>query len=254
MSAASVSHAAAAEAAAQTAAQAAAQPAQQPTAISAQFSAPQATNLAGFANPVHDAQRTFRAILDAMARPTLPQTITAVRGENTLATPAPLGRTVGAILLTLCDEQTPIWVDAALRASTDVCGWITFHTGAKIVDDVQDALFVAASSPSAMPSLESLAQGNDEEPHLSATLIIDASGTRGTSQLTATGPGINGQVEWDGAGLPYGFLAQWQANTQRFPRGVDVLLAGEGRVRALPRTTQLTSGPVSEPTSEGMVS
>lgn len=197
------------------------------------------THTPGFSEPVHDAQHTFRAVLEAMARPTLEQRIAAVRGEGALTTPAPLGETVGAILLTLCDEQTPLWLDPALRASSEVCAWLTFHTGATIVDNARDALFVVASSPSAAPELNSLAQGSDEEPHLSATLIIDAARTRGVASMIATGPGINRQVEWNGAGLPSNFLNQWQANTERFPRGVDVLLADIASVRALPRTTRL---------------
>lgn len=204
------------------------------------------THTPGFSDPVHDAQHTFRAILDAMARPTTEQRITAVRGEHALHTPAPLGETVGAILLSLCDEQTPVWLDPALRASSEVHSWLTFHTGATIVDEPQDALFVVASSPSAAPNLSNLAQGSDEEPHLSATLIIDASGTKGVESLIATGPGIRGEAEWNGKGLPSGFLSQWHANTARFPRGVDVILASSASVHALPRTTCLT--PVDSPT------
>ena len=194
-------------------------------------------HLPGFADPVHDAQRTFRAVLEAMARPTLAQPILATALPET---PAPLGRVAGAVILALCDEQTPVWLDRALTRSGDVCAWIRFHTGARLVDRPEDALFAIASSPSAAPRLADLAQGTDEEPHLSATLVIDAVGAKPIGSFTATGPGVNGSVTWDGAGLPGGFLAQWDANRAGFPRGVDVILAGTGEVRALPRTTKLT--------------
>ena len=62
----------------------------------------------------------------------------------------------------------------------------------------------------------------------------------GTQTFTAIGPGVNGEARWDGAGLPGGFLAQWDANRAGFPRGVDVILAGANEVRALPRTTTIT--------------
>ncbi|WP_309069321.1 phosphonate C-P lyase system protein PhnH [Microbacterium sp.] len=193
-------------------------------------------HLPGFADPVHDAQRVFRAVLAAMARPTLAQPIL---GLAPLQTPAPLGRVAGAVVLALCDEQTPVWLDKRLGRGSDVCAWIRFHTGARLVERPEDALFAIASSPSAAPRLADLAQGTDEEPHLSATLLIDAVGAHPIGAFTATGPGVNGGETWDGAGLPGGFLSQWEANRAGFPRGVDVILAGANEVRALPRTTKL---------------
>lgn len=188
----------------------------------------------GFANPVRDAQQVFRAVLEALARPTAPQHL-----DVDIVPPAPLGATVGAVVLALCDEQAPVWLDSALRETAEVSDWIVFHTGARIVEHASDALFVIVSSPAAAPRLADLAQGTDEEPHRSATLVIDAGGTRGGNALAATGPGIRGVVDWDGNGLPAGFLPQWQENRARFPRGVDVILAAENTVRGLPRTTAL---------------
>lgn len=189
----------------------------------------------GFAQPVADAQRTFRAALEALARPTLAQ-----RVDVDLQPPAPLGPVAGALVLTLCDAQTPVWLDPALARTSDVAEWIRFHTGAPIADEAADAEFCVASCPSASPALADLRQGTDEEPHRSATVIIDAGAAKPTGAFTATGPGVNGSVRWDGAGLPGGFLPQWHANTARFPRGVDLLIAGENEVRGLPRTTILT--------------
>lgn len=194
----------------------------------------------GFANPVDDAQRVFRAVLEALARPTLAQPV-----EPAVLPPAPLGPTAGAVVLTLCDEHTPVWLDPALRRAGDVETWVRFHTGARIVDDPADALFCVASSASAAPALDVLRQGTDEEPHVSATVIIDATDARPTGALLATGPGVNGEVAWDGAGLPGSrpegprFLDAWAANNRRFPRGVDLILAGDGEVRGIPRTTAL---------------
>lgn len=191
-------------------------------------------HLPGFGEPVQDAQRVFRTVLAALSRPTLPQPL--LPGTRP---PAPLGGAVGAVILALCDEQTPIWLDRTLRASDDLCSWLRFHTGARLVDAPADALFAVASSPSTAPHLAALAQGTDEEPHRSATLVIDATGATALGAFTATGPGVNGAVEWDGAGLPSGFLGQWQENHARFPRGVDVLIADAESIRALPRSTRL---------------
>lgn len=191
-------------------------------------------HLPGFGEPVQDAQRVFRTVLAALSRPTLPQPL--VPGTRP---PAPLGDAVGAVILALCDEQTPIWLDRTLRASADLCAWLRFHTGARLVDAPADALFVVASSPFAAPHLAELAQGTDEEPHRSATLVIDAIGAKSIGAFTATGPGVNGAVEWHGDGLPSGFLTQWQDNHARFPRGVDLIIADDESIRALPRSTRL---------------
>lgn len=185
----------------------------------------------GFADPVNDAQRVFRAALEALARPTLPQPVDA-----RVAPPAPLGPVLGALTLTLCDEQTPIWLGSALR-TPDVVTWIRFHTGARIVDDADEAAFCLALADE-VPPLDALRQGTDEEPHLSATVIVDGTGAEPRGELVATGPGVNGSVRWDGAGLPCS-VEDWAANTARFPRGVDVLIAGRDEVRGLPRTTAL---------------
>ncbi|GGD87544.1 phosphonate C-P lyase system protein PhnH [Microbacterium murale] len=192
-------------------------------------------HLPGFADPVQDAQHVFRAVLGAFARPTLPQSLEPGMTDRV----APLSPGVGAVLLALCDEQTPIWLDPALSASDDVCAWLRFHTGVRLVDAPGDALFVVASSPSTVPRLGDLASGTDEEPHRSATVVIDATGARGTGDFVATGPGVNGSVSWDGAGLPSGFLVQWQENHARFPRGVDLILVADESVRALPRSIRL---------------
>ncbi|ALO68086.1 hypothetical protein AS189_18305 [Arthrobacter alpinus] len=188
----------------------------------------------GFANPVHDAQHIFRAVLEALARPGTRHPL-----EATLNPPKPLGASTGVIILALCDELTPIWLDPTLRDSPAVSGWITFHTGARIVENASEALFVIASSPSAAPALGELMRGTDEEPHRSATLIIDAQGSRSTGALIASGPGIAGTLAWDGAGLPSDFLPQWRENRALFPCGVDIILPAETTVLGLPRTTML---------------
>lgn len=195
----------------------------------------------GFADPVADAQRVFRAVLEALSRPTLPQEV-----SSRVVPPAPLSPMIGALVLTLCDEQTPIWLDATLRDADDVGSWVRFHTGASIVDDPSDAMFCVVTRASSLPPFDALRQGTDEEPHLSSTVIIDAAGASAAGPFVATGPGVREDVVWDGAGLPASrpersaFLAAWAENSSSHPRGVDLILAGNDVVRGLPRTTSLT--------------
>src|SRR6201995_5547805 len=82
---------------------------------------------AGFADKVLSAQSTFRAVMDAMARPGSIQRVTAQPG-----TPPGMMRGSAAIALTLFDHDTPIWLDAAMSATSDVARWLKFHASAPV--------------------------------------------------------------------------------------------------------------------------
>ena len=58
------------------------------------------------------AQATFRAVMDAMARP---GTLQAVRYPA--AAPAPMMSGTAAVALALFDQETPIWLDPAISAT-----------------------------------------------------------------------------------------------------------------------------------------
>ena len=70
------------------------------------------------------------------------------------------------MLLTLVDADTPVWLDAG----ADAAAWLAFHAGCPLVVSPGDAAFVLACG--APPLLGSLALGTDEEPHRSATLVL----------------------------------------------------------------------------------
>lgn len=190
----------------------------------------------GFSDPVPQAQQTFRAILDALARPTRPVTVpVAVAGPDSL-TPA-----AAAVLLTLCDDATALWLDDRIRSGLDeVEAWLAFHTGAPIVAQPAQAAFAVISGPAALPDLAAFAEGTDGAPHTSATIIVlDADADRGP-MLTADGPGFESAASWAAPAFRSDFVAQWTANQARFPRGVDLIIAGPDTVVGLPRTTKLT--------------
>lgn len=190
----------------------------------------------GFTMPVQGAQQTFRALLDALALPTRP-----VATPTEIGVPAPLTAAAAATVLTLCDDATTLWLDGPLRdAERDVEAWIRFHSGAPLTDDPGKAAFALVSSPAALPDLSLFAKGTDEAPHLSATIIvIDEAGTPGAT-FTAAGPGFEFPLQWVAPAFPADFHQQWVANAARFPRGVDIVIAGRDSVVGLPRTTRLT--------------
>jgi alpha-D-ribose 1-methylphosphonate 5-triphosphate synthase subunit PhnH len=189
---------------------------------------------AGFADPVLGAQSAFRAIMDALARPGTAQAI-----AFPAAPPAPLTAELAAIALTLFDHDTPVWLDPALVETDAVRDWLAFHTGAPVTVQAADAAFALVTAAGLLPPLERFAQGTDEYPDRSTTIVLAVPALEGGAALSLRGPGINGRATIAPSGLPADFVGQRAENRARFPRGVDLLLAAPGAVLGLPRTTKV---------------
>lgn len=185
----------------------------------------------GFADPVLDAQASFRAILEAMSRPGRIQRISA-----RITPPAPLCPAAAAALLSLADADTPLWLDAGDAAAE----WLRFHCGAPITQDIGAARFVLACN--AAPSLAALDIGTDEDPQLGATLILQVGNLSADEGWRLIGPGIQHEHRLRVSGAPADFVTAWAANHALFPRGVDVLLCAGDSIAALPRSVMIAEG------------
>jgi alpha-D-ribose 1-methylphosphonate 5-triphosphate synthase subunit PhnH len=181
----------------------------------------------GFADPVAGAQACFRAVLDAMARPGRVMPVAGV------SAPPPLCDAAAAVLLTLVDHETPLWLDPDAGAARD---WIAFHTGAPLSDN---AAFVMALS---LPDLTTLPAGTDEMPETSATVILQVRALGSGRRWVLAGPGLRRPTELLVDGLPADFVAVWQRNHALFPRGVDLILCAGGKLAALPRSVSVAEG------------
>lgn len=185
----------------------------------------------GFADPVLEAQAAFRAVLEALSRPGR-----ILRAGSALTPPAPLNRAAAAVLLTLADADTPLWLDAGAEAEA----WLRFHCGAPLVADPGAATFaLAAREP---PAIATLAQGTEDEPQRGATLVLQVAALEEGAGWQLTGPGIEHKHRLRVAGAPAGFVAAWGANRAAFPCGVDVVLCAGDRLAALPRTVMIAEG------------
>jgi alpha-D-ribose 1-methylphosphonate 5-triphosphate synthase subunit PhnH len=187
----------------------------------------------GFDDPVRGSQAAFRALLDAMAHP---GRIVALPGLLGGAPPAPLGTAAAAIALTLCDIDTPVWLDAA---ASSAAGYLAFHCGAPFATGPAEARFAIIADAVALPLLDGFALGSDEFPERSATLVIEVVDLTDESGAVLRGPGIRGEARLGVTGLPMRFWAERAALAELFPRGIDIVFTCGGRLAALPRSIQV---------------
>ena len=189
----------------------------------------------GMSDPVMQSQATFRAVMDAMAQPGA-----IIPLEACMAPPAPLCAGAAAIIATLADADTPLWLDRTLAAETRLLDWLTFQTGAPFAPESAEAAFAVFASGVALPSLEIFNPGLQDYPDRSTTLIIQVETLEEGDQWQLTGPGIK-----DSKGLSVGpvsplFVSQWAANNGLFPRGIDVIFVSPAALACLPRTTRIS--------------
>jgi alpha-D-ribose 1-methylphosphonate 5-triphosphate synthase subunit PhnH len=185
----------------------------------------------GLRDPVHDAQRCFRAALQALARPgTLHDVGAPIAG-------LPLGAAMAQLLLTLTDEATPVWWQ---QPRPELAGWLRFHTGARSTDRGRDASFAAVPEARALDFLEVFALGSLAAPERSCTLLVEVPSLDGGPAMHAHGPGIPGGRPLRIDGLHPAFWSAWQANHAVFPQGVDLFFTCGSQFVGLPRTTRIS--------------
>ena len=189
----------------------------------------------GFADPVIAGQRAFKAVMEALARPG-----TIQRLPNEARPPAPLPQGLAEIALTLCDHDSPVWLDADLVSEKAVVDWLRFHTGAPLMNEPDKADFAFVIG--ALPALSSFALGTDEYPDRSTTIVLSLPSLTAGPALTLRGPGIKEDAIINPAGMGGDFVAQRAENREQFPRDTDLLLVGPEGVIGLPRTTRISLG------------
>jgi alpha-D-ribose 1-methylphosphonate 5-triphosphate synthase subunit PhnH len=184
--------------------------------------------------PDAECQRVFRQAMVAMASPGRILTC-----DVRLAPPAPLLATTAALLLTLCDFETPLWLDRPLAESAEVASFLRFHTGAALVTRPSDCALAVIADPLRMPALNSFTQGSAEYPDRSATLVLQLQALAAEG-WALQGPGIAGTARLTASPLPADFAQQLRRNRSAFPCGVDLFLVTTASLAALPRSVRLT--------------
>ena len=189
----------------------------------------------GFADPSADSAHVFRAVLEAMSRPGK-----VVRVPGDLTPPAPLSPACAAVVLTLIDFDTPLWLSPEF-GSDEVLAFLRFHTGAPMVDDPGRAAFAICAGREAAPVTD-LPRGTPSYPDRSATLIVQVDELGDDTGIGLTGPGIAMESRLTAKPLPDSFWSARATANGDFPLGVDVILASPSHVAAIPRTTEADEG------------
>ncbi|WP_163851210.1 phosphonate C-P lyase system protein PhnH [Pseudooceanicola aestuarii] len=178
----------------------------------------------GFSDAPAQSARAFRAALEGLARPGTVQVL-----ADLASAPAPTSPAAATLLLTLCDQTTPLHL-AGDHDCAPLRDWVTFHTGAPLTG-AADAVF-ALGAWDALTPLDRFAIGTAEYPDRSATLIVD--GWPALRNVTLRGPGLKG----DGpARLPE--VTAFRDNRALFPLGQDFYFTEGARLWALPRSTEV---------------
>ena len=175
----------------------------------------------GFADTSLEAARAFRVVMNVMARPGRVETL------DFASPPKPLSPAAGALLLTLCDSDTPVHL-APDRDTDDIRAWIAFHAGAPQAAP-GEAVF-ATGTWEALQPLDRFPHGLPDYPDRSATLIVEM------PSLAAEGAVLYGPGIRDCAHLSLPEIEAFRRNQSLFPRGLDFFFACETQIAALPRS------------------
>ena len=103
-------------------------------------------------DPVGQAQQVFRLALIALSRPArtyrfVPCPADAAAEEL----PAGLSPELAALALSLCDNETAVWLAPGLDTE-NVRAWFRFHCGAVLVSEPSQAAFAFVPGTEALPS------------------------------------------------------------------------------------------------------
>jgi len=189
--------------------------------------------LPGFPDPVYDAQRTFRALLDALSRPGQPQPLTL---PAAFTPPPGLTMACAAACLTLLDLETPLWL--APPVAPAVRDWLVFHTGCPLVNQPASAAFALVTDAAALPPLDQFSWGTATYPEAATTLLGQLPALAGGPKVTLAGPGIVETISCE-LPLPPDFWPQWQAMTRHYPLGLDGWWFAANQGVGLPRTARV---------------
>jgi len=187
----------------------------------------------GFEDKVLDATTCFGTVLEAMSRPARVRSLPVIP-----ETPEGLRAGTVAILLTLADMDTPVWL-APECDTPQARAHLRFHAGCPIIETPSKAVFAVLSLASDLSAIDALPHGTVEYPNRSATVIIECDALVADNGPSFSGPGIESQHRFDVAQAPQSLWQRIASNGDFFPRGLDWIFTSQTHLAALARTTKV---------------
>lgn len=185
-----------------------------------------------FTLPLQDAQHSARRLLKAMSEPG-----TIVNLHRLKYGWQPLNLATTSILLTLADQETPVWFSPRM-ANDIVSSNLRYHTGAPLAENPQHAVFAVADDALSHEQLHTLIAGDNPVTDSNSALILQVPSLSGGLMLRLTGSGI-AEERMVAPLLPACIIHEMAERSHPFPLERDLILTCGERLLAIPRTTHV---------------
>ncbi len=169
---------------------------------------------------------TFRVILQGMSHPGKVYPLPDFNGDEPVAV---------ELLRCLMDNEASF----AVIGDTGLARALALHTGSRPVSpEYADFIIVCRGTSS---NLAGCKRGSLEYPDTGATILYLVHELReGNGEIILSGPGVDGTVSLQIAGLPLSELQRLREVNSEFPLGVDaVFLDQSGRIACIPRSSHI---------------
>ncbi len=190
---------------------------------------------------VHDAQRVYRKLLQAMANPGRICSI-----ETQALKFEAQGGALAAIGCTLLDNEVSAYVEKNPRLLRLFRDLTLTHPA-----ELSQADYLFFTSPMNYASvdfvLKNAKRGTLADPQASATLIFFCENLCGTTSIALTGPGVDGARNLRTVRYVRNIIVMRQNMRTEYPCGLDLIFADRGgRIMAIPRLVSVPDTPEKE--------
>ncbi len=187
---------------------------------------------------VYRDQRTFRLLIEALARPGTLQSLSDPMPD----VPPGVDPYIASVAVTLLDHEVRFATSGPTAAP--LTAYIARRTGARPAPP-EEAGFLFACGHDADSPLERLPVGSLEFPEHGATVVLTverlfAQGGDGASTMAVEGPGIPTVARVHARGLAPAIIEAFIDMNREYPEGIDAFLVDpDGRLVGLPRTARI---------------
>ena len=184
----------------------------------------------GFKNKTFESQEAFHLILQATANPGK-----KVKFMNHNYSQEDLHISSVNIIFTLLDLDTNVFIQSAQENT--ISNFIKLHTGSPITKNKVESDFAVVTDGDL--DFDSFNEGLDQYPDKATTLIIQIQSMSQGEDFVLSGPGIKNSNRITLSGIPHNFKEKVNANSSKFPLGVDIFLTCKNELISLPRTIKI---------------